>query len=272
MFFAIPFPPFLGPVAFHVGPLTIHWYGLAYAAGYLVCWHLALFLAVRYPETKVSRNTVERFLIWALIGGVLGGRLGYVLFYQPAYYLQHPLESLALWQGGMSFHGGLIGFVCATIIYARRVRQPLWPLADIIAVVVPIGLGFGRLANFVNQELYGRASQVSWAVLFPASGDGLARHPSQLYEALLEGLVLFCLLVTLYRVAALRRRAGTMVGVFFVGYGPGSGGSRGVSGAGRAPGLSLGRPYHGAVVIPSDDGRGSGPHLVESPTRARAKP
>jgi phosphatidylglycerol:prolipoprotein diacylglycerol transferase len=164
----------------------------------------------------MTASQVDDFLVWAAIGVVLGGRLGYALFYRPDFYLAHPLEALKLWQGGMSFHGGLIGVMVAMILFARRRGVALLGLSDMVSGAVPIGLFFGRLANFINAELVGRPSDVPWAMIFPGAGSR-PRHPSQLYEAALEGVVLFGLLWWLARAAG-GRRPGLVTGAFLVGY------------------------------------------------------
>ena len=216
MTFAIPFPA-IDPVLISFGPLAIRWYSLAYIAGFLLGWWLLRRLVQRPPEaTKIEE--VDDYLIWAMLGVILGGRLGYVLFYNFSIYLDDPLSVLALWRGGMSFHGGLLGVIIATILFCRRRRIDLWLFADRVACVAPIGLFFGRLANFINGELFGRVTDVSWAVVFPRGGPD-PRHPSQIYEALGEGLVLFVVLMWLVRSETLRHRPGFLTGVFLAGYG-----------------------------------------------------
>jgi phosphatidylglycerol---prolipoprotein diacylglyceryl transferase len=212
--FAIPFPA-IDPVAIAIGPFAIRWYALAYIVGLLLGWRYCLLLAAR-PPRLVARNDVDDFLIWATLGIVFGGRLGYVLFYQPGYYLQHPLEALYIWQGGMSFHGGALGVAIAILLFTRARRLPLFAFSDIIAAAIPIGLFFGRIANFINGELYGRISDVPWAMVFPGGGP-LARHPSQLYQAAFEGVLLFLVLIAAER-GGLRRFPGVMTGLFLVGY------------------------------------------------------
>jgi len=214
---AIPFPA-IDPVAVTLGPLTIRWYALAYIAGILLgWWHLKRI--ARQPPQTMDPAAVDDLVVWATLGIVLGGRLGYVLFYKPAYFATHLAEVPFLWQGGMSFHGGLIGVAVALLIFARRRGLGLLMVADAVACVAPIGLFLGRVANFVNGELYGRASDVPWAIVFPTGGPE-PRHPSQLYEAGLEGLVLFAVLFALRR-SGLRARPGALMGVFLIGYGLG---------------------------------------------------
>ncbi len=208
--------PAIDPVLLEIGPLAIRWYALAYVAGLMLGWRYVIRLARRDAEVA-SRQDIDEFLVWAMLGIVIGGRLGSVLFYHPAYYLDHPLQILFIWQGGMAFHGGLLGIIAALVLFAHLRRLPLLGLADLIACAAPIGLFLGRLANFVNGELYGRTSQAPWAMVFPHAGAE-PRHPSQLYEALLEGLVLFVLLWAMARRGGVRRRHGLLSGVFLCGY------------------------------------------------------
>ena len=212
--FAIPFPA-LDPVAISLGPFAIRWYALAYIVGLLIGWRYCLLLAGRPPHIA-ARQDVDDFLVWATLGVVLGGRIGYVLFYKPGYYIYHPLEALYVWHGGMSFHGGAIGVTVAILLFTRARRIPLFAFSDIISEAIPIGLFFGRIANFVNGELFGRPSNVPWAMIFPYGGP-VPRHPSQLYEALCEGILLFLLLFAAERLGA-RRRPGIVTGLFLAGY------------------------------------------------------
>lgn len=215
MIAAIPFPA-IDPIALEIGPFAIRWYALAYIAGILLGWRYLLLFNSWQPV--MERRDIDDFLLWATLGIILGGRLGYVLFYAPGYYFANPSEILFVWQGGMSFHGGLLGVVSAVAIFAHRRQIPLLPLADMVACAAPIGLFFGRIANFVNGELYGRATDVPWAMVFPAGGPE-PRHPSQLYEAALEGILLFLILLVLARRPAVRASPGVLAGTFFVGYG-----------------------------------------------------
>ena len=235
MILTIPFPDF-DPVIIEFGPFAIRWYSLAYIAGLVIGWRYCRRLAIRSParftpddlpadatEEQV-RDHRERtaavfddFLLWATLGVILGGRLGFALFYNPGYYLSHPLEILKVWQGGMSFHGGLLGVLAAVAIFAWRRRIPLVPMADIVSAAAPIGLFLGRIANFVNGELYGRSAEVPWAMVFPSDPEGLPRHPSQLYQAGFEGLALFLVLFVLVRLGALDR-TGLLSGAFLTGY------------------------------------------------------
>ncbi|GBD42366.1 Prolipoprotein diacylglyceryl transferase [bacterium HR39] len=213
--FAIPFPAF-DPVAIRLGPLAIRWYALAYLAGLVLGWLLAKRL-VRRPGWSLTPEFVDDFLFHATLGVVLGGRLGYVLFYNLPYYVEHPLEVFMVWRGGMSFHGGLLGVAVAALWAARRWRVPAIEVFDLAAAVAPLGLFFGRIANFVNGELWGRPTDVPWAVVFPNAGD-VPRHPSQLYEAALEGLVLFAVVQALaWRIDGSKAR-GLLSGIFLTGY------------------------------------------------------
>lgn len=218
---AIPFPH-IDPVLVSFGPIAIRWYALAYVAGLLIGWRVMVRLAERPGGPPGGGNlngpAVDDFLIWATLGVILGGRLGYVIFYNPEFFLEHPARILAVWQGGMSFHGGLAGVIGAIILFARLRRIPVLALGDLVAFVAPIGLFFGRIANFINGELYGRVSDVPWAMVFPGGGPE-PRHPSQLYQAGLEGVVLFVLLWGLLRLADARAQPGLMTGAFLAGYG-----------------------------------------------------
>ena len=218
---AIPFPV-IDPVLVQLGPFAVRWYALAYIAGLVLGWWTAARLVSRdalWPANRapVTRAQLDDFLLWATLGIVLGGRLGYVLFYNLGYYIENPADALAVWHGGMSFHGGLLGMVAAIILFARRNGAPILQLADAIAVVVPIGLFFGRIANFINAELWGRVTDVPWGVVFPNGGPE-PRHPSQLYEAALEGVVLFLVLQVLVARSGLKR-PGLVTGAFLIGYG-----------------------------------------------------
>lgn len=212
----IPFPE-IDPIAIQIGPLAIRWYALAYIAGILLAWLYAKRLSRSWQST-VSADNLSDFVLWATLGIVLGGRLGYVLFYNLDQYLADPLRILLIWRGGMSFHGGLLGVIAATWLFARRRGIPILALSDLIACTAPIGLFLGRIANFINGELYGRVADVPWAMVFPGGGPD-PRHPSQLYEALLEGLMLFVLLALLARLPGAFRRPGLLTGIFLTGYG-----------------------------------------------------
>ncbi|MCD8497468.1 MAG: prolipoprotein diacylglyceryl transferase [Alphaproteobacteria bacterium] len=215
---AIDFPN-IDPVAFAIGPVEIRWYALAYMAGFVLGWQYCLYLAGFHKENQRPFKTdIDDFLPWAVLGVILGGRIGYVFFYQPELYWADPLEALRLWHGGMAFHGGITGLLIALLIFCRWNSIPVLRLSDMLARVAPIGLFFGRIANFINGELFGRNTGVSWAVSFPRGGD-LPRHPSQLYEAGLEGLALFLILLALARFDAVRDRPGIISGAFLLGYG-----------------------------------------------------
>ncbi len=212
------FPQF-DPVLVQLGPLAIRWYALAYIAGIVLGWRLLRRL-VQAPPAVASVLQADDFVTWATLGIVLGGRLGYVLFYQPSEFLAEPWRIVQVWQGGMSFHGGMLGVTIAILLFCRVNRVPVLGFADRLAVCVPIGLGLGRIANFINGELWGRPAPdwLPWAMIFPTGGM-VPRHPSQLYQALMEGLVLFLVLFALSRREALRARYGFLTGAFLVGYG-----------------------------------------------------
>lgn len=211
----IPYPDF-DPIAIAIGPFAVRWYALAYIVGLLVGWRFCLWLA-KSPPGLVGTVEIDDFLTWATVGVVLGGRIGYVLFYQSDMYLQDPKEIFMLWHGGMSFHGGCAGVTLALWLFARKRRLSMLALADIVTLAVPIGLFFGRLANFVNGELWGRPTDVPWAMIFPTGGP-VPRHPSQLYEAGMEGVLLFLLLLTLELKFKVRMKPGRLTGVFLLGY------------------------------------------------------
>ena len=215
--------PQIDPVALQLGPLSIHWYGLTYLVGFgLFLWLGALRL--KHPpfasltgDGAWSRRDVDDILFWGVLGVVLGGRLGYCLFYKPGFYLAHPLEILSVWQGGMSFHGGLMGVIVAMVWFARSRQRPWLEVADFVAPCVPTGLAAGRIGNFINGELWGRVADpaLPWAMVFRGAGD-VPRHPSQIYQFLLEGLLLFGLLWWFARRPSAR---GQVAAVFLMGYG-----------------------------------------------------
>ncbi|MBW7837579.1 MAG: prolipoprotein diacylglyceryl transferase [Sphingomonadales bacterium] len=209
--------PKIDPVAFAVGPVAVRWYSLAYIFGLILGWAYFVRL-LRAPHPPCRRIDIDDFVMWAMIAIIVGGRLGYVLFYNREYYLSEPMAVLRLWDGGMSFHGGLLGMIIAVLWFTRRRHIPLLAFADRLACVAPIGLFLGRLANFINGELYGRATDVPWAMIFPADELGLPRHPSQLYEAALEGIVLFIVVNALFHKTRLATRPGILTGVFMIGY------------------------------------------------------
>ena len=216
----LPFPA-INPVLISIGPLAVRWYALAYIVGIIAGWFYARAIIVSQrlwggpaPFTLVD---FDDFVIWVTLGIILGGRAGYVLFYNLPHFAAHPLEIVELWNGGMSFHGGVLGCIVATVLFALRRNVPMLSLGDVTTAVAPIGLFLGRIANFINGELWGRPTDVPWAMVFPHGGP-IPRHPSQLYEATLEGLVLLVVLGLLVRMGALKR-PGVVTGAFFLGYG-----------------------------------------------------
>jgi len=221
-FLTIAFPVF-DPIAISFGPIAIRWYALAYIGGIVLGWIYARSLVKKARlwsgPAPISLLQLDDFILWVTIGIIVGGRTGYVLFYNPAFFVQHPAEIFQLWNGGMSFHGGFLGCVAAVILFARKNDISILSLGDITTAVGPIGLFLGRLANFINSELWGRTadSSVPWAMVFP-NGGPLPRHPSQLYEAGLEGILLFAILAVMVRMGALKR-PGLILGSFIAIYG-----------------------------------------------------
>ena len=218
--YVIPFPTF-DPVLISVGPVAIRWYALAYIAGILLGWLYARAI-IRSEKlwggpAPLTVADYDDFILWVTLGIIVGGRAGYVLFYNPGYFAAHPWEVFQLWKGGMSFHGGFLGCVLAVVLFARYRGISFLSLGDVTCAAAPIGIFLGRIANFINGELWGRPTDVPWAMVFP-SGGPLPRHPSQLYEALLEGLVLLAVLAALMRAGALKR-PGFITGAFALGYG-----------------------------------------------------
>jgi len=213
---ALAFPD-IDPVIVRIGPLAIRWYAVAYMAGLILGWRYVRYIVSKAPRALTALQ-VDDFLVWATFAVVLGGRLGYVLFYKPIDYFHDPAEILAVWRGGMSFHGGLLGVFIAILLFSWRHRINPLRMGDALSPAVPLGLLFGRLANFVNGELIGRPAppDLPWAMIFPDHPE--PRHPSQLYEAGLEGLTLLAVMYVLWRWEALRMRAGTLTGCFLVGY------------------------------------------------------
>ena len=207
--------PQFDPVALSLGPIAIRWYGLMYLMAFGLFFFLGRYRARRDAWRGVSYALIDDLLFFGVLGVVLGGRLGYVLFYKPGYYAAHPLEIFAVWQGGMAFHGGLLGVLVAVWWVGRRHRVGWLALTDFIAPLIPCGLAAGRLGNFINGELWGRATDVPWAMIFPQGGP-VPRHPSQLYQFALEGLLLFAML---WLYSAGRRPAGAVSGAFLLGYG-----------------------------------------------------
>src|SRR4051812_38572797 len=206
-FLTIAFPVF-DPVAIAIGPIAIRWYALAYIGGIVLGWIYARALIKNETlwggAAPITLPQIDDFILWVTLGIILGGRTGYVLFYNLPHYTEHPLEIFELWNGGMSFHGGFLGCVAAVMLFGWERKGPILSLGDLTCAAAPIGLFLGRLANFINGELWGRPTDVPWAMVFPHT-DGLPRHPSQIYEATLEGLVLFTLLYILIRRGALKR-------------------------------------------------------------------
>jgi phosphatidylglycerol---prolipoprotein diacylglyceryl transferase len=207
--------PQIDPVAFSIGPISVHWYGLMYLLAFVLFVVMGRLHAKQLPQSGWTKQAIDDLLFYGALGVVLGGRLGYVFFYKPGYYLGHPLEIFALWQGGMSFHGGLLGVLVAMWLYAKRHDRRFFEVTDFIAPLVPLGLAAGRMGNFINGELVGRVTDVPWAMVFPRT-DFLPRHPSQLYQFALEGLLLF---VLLWIYAAKPRPRAAVSAVFLMGYG-----------------------------------------------------
>ena len=219
MLLALPFPNF-DPVLIQLGPFAIRWYALAYIAGILLGWFYARAI-VRNQKlwggpAPMTALDIDDFIVWVTLGIILGGRIGYVLFYNPSYFSEHPMEAFQLWKGGMSFHGGFTGCVLAVVLFARKNKIPILSLGDVTCATGTLGVLLGRIANFINGELWGRPTDVAWGMVFP-SGGPIPRHPSQLYEAALEGLLLFIVLALLIRAGALRR-PGLIIGAFALGY------------------------------------------------------
>lgn len=219
---ALPFPD-IDPVIVAIGPLAIHWYGLAYVVGILFAWWYGRRLITtprlwRGGTLPMQPVDLDDFLVWAAVGVVLGGRVGYILFYDFARYMANPLDIFAVWQGGMSFHGGFAGTTLAMILFARSRGISIWTMFDVVAAGVPVALGLVRVTNFINSELWGRVTDVPWAFEFP-NGGPFTRHPSQLYEAALEGLVLFLVLRLLTHTLLKLKRPGFIAGAFVTGYG-----------------------------------------------------
>jgi phosphatidylglycerol:prolipoprotein diacylglycerol transferase len=206
--------PEIDPIAFQIGPLAVRWYGLMYLIGFAAAWWCGR-RRIGQGLAPLNREQFDDVLFAAIVGVILGGRLGYVIFYKPLYYLQHPLEAFAIWQGGMSFHGGFLGVLAAMGFVAWRHRINWWDLMDFVAPLVPLGLATGRLGNFINGELWGRATDLPWGMLFLGAG-GQPRHPSQLYQMALEGIALF---VILWWYSSKPRPRGQVSALFLIGYG-----------------------------------------------------
>lgn len=216
--------PQFDPIALQLGPIGVHWYGLSYLAAFGLAMWAGLrrlrhepYATTAKPHPWVARD-LEDLMFFGVLGVILGGRIGYCLFYKPLYYLNHPLEIFAIWQGGMSFHGGLLGVIAAMLWFAHSRKRTFWQVADYISPCVPLGLASGRVGNFINGELWGRfaSPDLPWAMVFPQSGSALPRHPSQIYQFLLEGILLF---VMLWLYARKPRPEGRVAALFLIGYG-----------------------------------------------------
>jgi len=212
---ALSFPQ-IDPVLIEIGPVAIRWYALAYITGLVLGWRYMIWLA-KQAGSFVKAIDADDFLTWATFAVILGGRLGYVIFYKPEFYLANPGEIIKTWQGGMSFHGGLIGVMIAAVWFTRLRKIQFLAFMDLASAVAPIGLFFGRMANFINAELWGRTTDVAWGIVFPGGGP-YPRHPSQIYEALLEGLLMLVILHLVWRRESLRSKPGVITGVFLIGY------------------------------------------------------
>ena len=210
----IPYPE-INPIALDLGPLQIHWYGIAYMLSFVIGWRLVV-IRTKQNWSPIKKNQAEDLIFYTALGVVFGGRFGYVFFYAFDQFLQNPLWLFKIWEGGMSFHGGFLGVCVALILFARKNKISFWPVIDLIAIVTPIGLGLGRLGNFIGQELWGRPTESFIGMVFPNDPLQLPRHPSQLYEFVLEGVLLFTILWVL---SAKQRPVGLMSGVFLLGYG-----------------------------------------------------
>jgi len=209
--------PNFDPVALQLGPLAVHWYGLMYVCGFLGVYLLGSYRLKKYPNlTEAGWNTeqISDLIFYGALGVVVGGRLGYVLFYKPAEYLVDPLSIFMINEGGMSFHGGLLGVIVALAWFARKTKRHIFDIGDFIAPLAPVGIFFGRLGNFINQELWGKTTDLPWGMVF-TNGGSLPRHPSMLYEALLEGVLL---LLVIWWVAIKPRKSGALAGLFLIGY------------------------------------------------------
>ena len=206
--------PKIDPVAFSIGPIKVHWYGLMYLVGFVSAWGLALFRIARY-KLDWTKEQVDDLIFYAACGVILGGRLGYMLFYTGGDFFHRPWIFFKLWDGGMSFHGGLVGVILALMYFGKKINKPFWQIADFAAPLVPIGIAAGRLGNFINGELWGRITDVPWAMVY-YHVDSNPRHPSQLYEFFLEGIVLF---VITWWYASKERAAGKVSAIFLISYG-----------------------------------------------------
>jgi phosphatidylglycerol:prolipoprotein diacylglycerol transferase len=211
----LPYPD-IKPEIFSIGPFAVRWYALAYIAGLVIGWQIMRRVCTQPPKV-LSPEKIDDFLLWAALGVILGGRIGYVLFYKPSFFLENPTQIVMLWEGGMSFHGGLLGVITAILAFSFKNGISPFLLSDLVALVTPIGLFFGRIANFINGELWGRPTDVPWAMIFPRGGP-MPRHPSQLYQATFEGILLFSLVLVVWRFTDGRKRPGLITGTFCMGY------------------------------------------------------
>ncbi|MEQ1789267.1 MAG: prolipoprotein diacylglyceryl transferase [Rickettsiales bacterium] len=209
--------PNIDPVALELGFISVRWYSLAYMAGILLGWWVIVRENTRKPLPNLNKAALDDIVVWAVGGIILGGRLGYVIFYKPEHYLYNPLEIMRVWEGGMSFHGGFLGTVIAFYLFCRKYKIRFLALTDLLSCAAPIGLFFGRIANFINGELFGRVTDSELGMIFPNGGD-LPRHPSQLYEAALEGLLPFLIMIWLLKKTKSRDKAGYLSGVFLILY------------------------------------------------------
>ncbi len=204
------------PIAFSLGPLSIKWYGLAYVASFLICWQYAKLYLKRQDSPVLNKESMDTLLFWLVLSVLLGGRLGYIFFYKPGFYLSAPWKIFYVWEGGMAFHGALIGTAISIYLFAKKYKKSFWRISDMLSFCAPIGLFLGRIANFINGELWGQPSTVPWAVIFP--GSYVPRHPSQLYEAASEGIVLFIFLWFFFFIKRLDLYPGKLTGIFITGY------------------------------------------------------
>jgi phosphatidylglycerol:prolipoprotein diacylglycerol transferase len=212
--------PYIDPVALRLGPFNIHWYGISYLLGILLGWHYLKYICLRTKKYKSQINTsdLSDIIPWVVIGILLGGRLGYVFFYNIDYFIHYPFDIIKIWTGGMSFHGGLLGVIIAVYYFTKKNHKNFYAMMDLIAIAVPIGLFFGRISNFINTELIGKSSNVLWAVIYP-NEQLIARHPSQIYEAILEGLLLFFILFYLTKKYLFLAKTGILSAIFLILYG-----------------------------------------------------
>lgn len=215
--FVIPFHN-INPIALSIGPFNIYWYSISYIVGILLGYFYCIQI-IKKNNSKVTPKQIYNIFEWIILGIIIGGRLGHIIFYDISYYTDKPWEIFYLWEGGMSFHGGLIGVSISTILFSKKHKIPILSIGDLIAMAAPIGLFFGRIANFINGELYGRIANLPWCIIFPAGGLE-PRHPSQLYEALLEGILLFYILFFINKFSNVRHKfPGLIIGIFIFGYG-----------------------------------------------------